>query len=73
MDVPKQFTGTPSMAPSFICLESRVDFSPHSRCDASLLRPEQTRMLTMRTIGFVDPELRDALALWPHSSITWTC
>src|SRR6516165_5179360 len=32
--------------------------------------PKRTRLPTMSTIEFVDPKLRDALALWPHVSLT---
>jgi hypothetical protein len=35
-----------------------------------LLRPKRTRRPTMSTIELVDPELREALALWPQVSLT---
>jgi acetyl esterase/lipase len=34
------------------------------------MRLEQTRLATMHTIELVDPELRDALALWPQVQLT---
>src|SRR3954465_2162292 len=44
--------------------------SPGSCCHTVLLRPKRTRLPTMSTIELVDPELRDALALWPQMSLT---
>jgi hypothetical protein len=52
-----------------IC-EIHADLSPGGRCHTVLLRPKRTRLPTMSTIELVDPELRDALALWPRLSLT---
>src|SRR5215213_667884 len=65
MDGPLPFAGTLCPARSSIC-EIHADLSPRSRCHTVLLRPKQTRLPTMSTIELVDPELRDALALWPQ-------
>src|SRR5215467_15819280 len=51
-----------------IC-EIHADLSPGSRCH-TVLPPKRTRLPTMSTIELVDPELRDALALWPQGSLT---
>jgi len=51
-----------------IC-EINADLSPGSRCH-TVLPPKRTRLPTMSTIELVDPELRDALALWPQVSLT---
>jgi hypothetical protein len=47
-------------------LDYARDLSPGARCHTVLLRPKQIRLSTMSTIELVDPELRDALALWPQ-------
>src|SRR5271155_1403365 len=43
-----------------------ADLSPGIRCNTVLLHPERTLLPTMSTIELVDPELRDALVLWPQ-------
>src|SRR4051812_11359170 len=50
--------------------EIHADLLPGSRCHTVLLRPKRTRLPTMSTIELVDPELRDALVLWPQGSLT---
>src|SRR5580693_2297278 len=50
--------------------EIHTDLSPGSRCHIVLLCPKWTRLPTMSTIELVDPELRDALALWPQVPLT---
>jgi acetyl esterase/lipase len=50
--------------------EIYADLSPCRRWRTVLLCPERTRLPTMSTIELVDPELRDALALWPQVSLT---
>ena len=47
-----------------------VDLSPCRRCHTVSPRPKRTRLPTMSTIELVDPELRDALALWPQVPLT---
>ena len=69
LDGPLPFGGTLCPACSSIC-ESHVDLSPGSRCLTVLLRPKRIRLSTMSTIELVDPELRDALALWPQVPLT---
>src|SRR5215211_6933676 len=68
MDGPLPFAGTLCPARSSIC-EIHADLSPRSRCHTVLLCPKWTRLPTMSTIELVDPELRDALALWPQVSL----
>src|SRR6516165_11694803 len=50
--------------------EIHADLWPGSRCHTVLPRSKWTRLPTMSTIDLVDPELRDALALWPQMSLT---
>src|SRR5215469_16464273 len=69
MDGRLPFGGTLCPACSSIC-EIHVDLWPGSRCHTVLPRPKRTRLPTMSTIELVDPELRDALALWPQVSLT---
>jgi hypothetical protein len=44
---------------------SHADLSPSSYFFIVLLGDKRTRLPSMSTIELVDPELRDALALWP--------
>src|SRR6188508_2827542 len=66
---PLPFGGTLCPACSSIC-ESHVDLSSGSRCLTVLSRPKRTQPPTMSAIELVDPELRDALALWPQVPLT---
>src|ERR1700722_12164573 len=47
-----------------------ASLSPGGWCRTVLLRTKRTRLPTMSTIELVDPELRDALALWPQVPLT---
>src|SRR3974377_300715 len=67
--VPRPSAATLCPACSSIC-EIQADLWPGSCCHTVLPRPKRTRLPTMSTIELVDPELRDALALWPQVSLT---
>ena len=69
MDRSLLFAGTLCPVRSFIC-ESHADLSPGRRCHTVLLCLKRIRLPTMSTIELVDPELREALALWPQVPLT---